>query len=71
LGTTIQEQKTIRGCPKEDYVDGEGSVYEDIRGAAEVPWFVQPREDEAEGRPHGGLQLLTGSGGATLRSALW
>lgn len=26
---------------------------------AEAPWFVQPRLDEAEGRPHGCLQILT------------
>lgn len=25
----------------------------------EVPWFIQPGEEEAEGRNHGGLQLLT------------
>ena len=30
---------------------------------AEIPWFVQPRAEEAEGKPHGGLQLLTGSNG--------
>ena len=23
---------------------------------AELPWFVQPRAEEAEGRPHGSLQ---------------
>jgi len=26
---------------------------------AEVPKFVQPRAEEAEGRPHGDLQLFT------------
>ena len=32
---------------------------------AEVPWLVHPRAEEAEGRPHGGLQLPhEGSGGA-------
>ena len=25
-------------------------------GAAEVPWFVQPRAEEVEGRPHDSLQ---------------
>ena len=32
---------------------------------AEVPWFLQPREEEAEGRPRGGLKLCQerGSGG--------
>lgn len=31
---------------------------EDLRRTAEAPWFVQPRTGEAEGRSHGGLQLL-------------
>jgi len=29
----------------------------------EATEFVQPRAEEAEGRPHGGLQLLKGSEG--------
>ena len=41
----------------------EGKTYEG--GAVEVPWLVQPRAEQAEGRPHGGLQLPhEGSGGA-------
>ena len=32
--------------------------------------FVQHRAEEAEGRLHSSLQLLTGSGGAVLSSAL-
>lgn len=65
LGHCIQfwapqyQNRKLLECPKERYVDGEGSMYEDIKGAAEVPWFAQPREEEAEGRPYGGLQLLT------------
>jgi len=31
---------------------------EDLRRTAEAPWFVQPRTGEAEGRSHGGRQLL-------------
>lgn len=31
----------------------EWSEGEDVLGAAEVPCFAQPREEEAEGRPHG------------------
>jgi len=34
----------------------EGKGYEEQ--LAEVPWFVQPRAEKAEGRPHGGLQVL-------------
>ena len=33
---------------------------------AEIFWFVWPRAEEAERRPNGGLQLLTGCGGALL-----
>ena len=33
---------------EEDYECGEGSRGEDVGGAAEVPWFVQPREEVAE-----------------------
>ena len=39
-------------------------------GAAEAPWSAQPRAEEAERRPHGCLQLLTGSGEAALTSTL-
>ena len=28
-------------------------------GTVEVPWFVQLKQDKAEGRPHGSLQLPT------------
>lgn len=38
---------------------------------AEIFWFVWPRAEEAERRPNGGLQLLTGSGGALLSSDFW
>lgn len=38
---------------------------------AEVPWFIQPRAEELKGRSHSDLQLLMGSRGAALRSALW
>ena len=43
---------------KEGYKDGEGSRGQDMWGAAEVPWFVQPRAEElrgglmADGAPH-------------------
>ena len=37
---------------EEDYECGEGSRGEDVGGAAEVPWFVQPREEAIAGRPH-------------------
>lgn len=39
---------------------------------AEGPGFVQPRAEQAEGRPHGGLQLShRGAEGQALSSALW
>ena len=34
---------------------------EDVGGAAEVPRIVWPRQEKAEGRPHGSLQLTNGS----------
>ena len=47
------------------YKDGEGPRGDDVRGAAEVTGPVQPGREEAEGRPHRSLQLLSrGSGGA-------
>uniref|UniRef100_A0A8B9BXY5 RING-type E3 ubiquitin transferase n=1 Tax=Anser brachyrhynchus TaxID=132585 RepID=A0A8B9BXY5_9AVES len=46
--------KTVPESPKSNK-DGEGSRGEDVCGAGEAPWFVQPRAEEAEGRPHGGL----------------
>lgn len=44
-----------------------------MRGAAEVPWFVQPEAQQAEGRPHGSLQLLVAAYGflTELISSLW
>ena len=62
LGATIEEgHKTIREHPKNGCKDGEWS-----RGQN-----VQPRAEEAEGKPHGSLQLLTANAGAVLSSALW
>ena len=34
------------------YEDGEGSRGQDVGGAADVPWFVQPRKEKMERRPH-------------------
>jgi len=45
LGTTVQKgYKIIRECPKKE--DGEGSGGQYVRGMAEIPQFVQPREDK-------------------------
>ena len=50
--------KIVGGCPEEgDGEGGEGPRREDVRGAAEVSWPVQPGKEEAEGRPHHGLEL--------------
>ena len=69
MGTTVQKgHKTIRECPKEGYKDG-GKVWRARH--IEVPGFVQPRAEQAEGRPYGSQQLFTGSGGTALSSALW
>lgn len=38
-------------CPK-DHSDGVGPRGENELGVADVPWFVQPREGEAEDSPH-------------------
>jgi len=35
----------------ETYEGGEGSRGQCVGRAAEVTWFIQPREEEAEGRP--------------------
>jgi len=53
---------TLWGC------DGSGG--QDIFGAAEVPWFVQSRAEQAEGRPQGGCSSSRGEwrGRAELRS---
>jgi len=42
---------------KEGYEDGEGSRGQDLLGAAQITWFVQPKEKETEWRPQGSLQL--------------
>ena len=34
------------------YEDGEGSRGQDVGGAADVPWFVQPRKEKMERRPY-------------------
>lgn len=49
---------------------GEGSEGEGVCGVAEVICFIQLGEEQIEGIPHGGLQLLMGSEGAALSSAL-
>lgn len=72
----IQEgHKAIREHPEEGYRDGEGPGGEEVAGTAEHPWFVQSKAEEAEGRPHGGPQLLKAAAvpqrGAALISALW
>lgn len=38
--------------PVQHYEDGEGSRGQDVGGAADVPWFVQPRKEKMERRPH-------------------
>lgn len=50
--------------------DLEDKVYEEL---FEVPWFAQrsPEKWRLRGRPHRGLKLLSGSGGAALSSAFW
>ena len=49
MGDLIQkEHKTTRESPKQGYKDGESSR-EDVRGVAEVSWFVRFREGETEG----------------------
>ena len=63
--------KSIRDCPEEGCEGGGGSARQGMWVGAEVLWFLQPRAEKAEGRPHGSLQLLTGSGGAALICAQW
>jgi len=42
----------------------------DVGGAAEVPWFVPPKAEEAGRRTHGSLQVLVrGAEGTGLCSA--
>lgn len=36
----------------------------------EVPWFVQPGGEEAEGSNHGGLQLLTANTFCSIQNVL-
>jgi len=70
LGSKIKEgHNSMREHPRKNCKDGEGSIGQGVWGVAEVPWSVQSRE--AEGRPHGSLQLLTGSKATVLSSALW
>ena len=58
LGTTVQKGRETTGeCPEKGYKDGDKPRGDDVRGAAEVTGPVQPGEEEAEGGPHGGLQL--------------
>jgi len=65
LGATIGEvHKTIRECPEEGYEDCEGCWGENMWRMADVSGSVQPREGQA-------VQLLTGSRGAVLSSAMW
>lgn len=77
LGVTRKERRkeeghsAIREHPKEGYKGDVRSGREDVWGPAEVPWFVPLKVEEAEGRCHGSLQLLTGIGGAALSYALW
>jgi len=60
LGTTIKEgHASVREHPREGSKDGEGSRGQDVWGVAELPWCVQLRAEEAEGRPGGSPQLLT------------
>jgi len=51
--------KSIRDCPEEGCEGGGGSARQGMWVGAEVLWFLQPRAEKAEGRPHGSLQLLT------------
>lgn len=52
-----KRNRAVWMCPKEGYRDDKGSGGEEMWGVAEVPRFVQPTEDEAEGRSRGGLWL--------------
>lgn len=47
----------IRQHPKEGYEDGETFIGEEIQGAAEVTWFVQPRVEKTEGKLYGSPQI--------------
>jgi len=58
----------MRGYPEKGYEDGKGW---DIWGAAEVPWCVQPRAVEAEGRPHGDLNLTRRKERGSAELSLW
>lgn len=49
--------------PVQHYEDGEGSRGQDVGGAADVPWFVQPRKEKMERRP----DCSEGSPGMTRR----
>ena len=59
LGITIHERhETIAEHPKEGCKGGEGPGGQRVLGVAVLSGFVQPRAEEAEGRPHVSLQLL-------------
>lgn len=50
-----KDYKTTEEHSKECYKDGKGSRAQDVFVAAEIAWFVQPRQEEIEGKPHGNL----------------
>ena len=59
LGATISEQHKLL----ESYKVSERSRGQDVWGVPEVPWFVQPRAEEAEGMPYGGCSSSQGAEG--------
>ena len=57
LGITIHERhETIAEHPKEGCEGGEGPGGQRVLGVAVLSGFVQPRAEEAEGRPCGGCR---------------
>ena len=66
LGATIYERYKTISIQTRATKGEEGSGGQDVWGVAEVLWFVQPRAEEAEGKPHGGLQLWKPHGGLQL-----
>ncbi|KAJ7402848.1 hypothetical protein BTVI_82615 [Pitangus sulphuratus] len=61
----MSHKEFTRECAKEGYEDGEGSKGEAIQAMAEITWFVQPGEEDTEGRPRCSCSFFTkGVGGA-------
>lgn len=64
----LYKDKTVTESPKEDYKDGEGSRGQGVWRVAKSLCLFSSDETKEN---WGGLQLLAGSGGTALNSALW